>query len=402
MENVNSVENADKLRILKMVYNDLVEITFDTVTYTDEEYQYIANLDGDVLLKRKKEDIKIIGSFYIYREDNNNTVIANAISGRKKVYKVNQNTVSEFYRLSNDAQGMGEKFLWVTENNIRKNKLIGDRVCVIYNIFFEKQFISEQWYSPRIIILDYKSSVTTTWCKYGMNCGYRLMKLNNETNRAEVYDALTVEGAELTYDLISTDWCRDGKGYSINTNVDDKLRYSLSKNGVVISKSYQDIFRAPELFGTQYLFTYELKDSVKKGVISTDGVELLPPLYDDLNYVGNDNFIITYGDFRKLFNIYKGDLTDWVNRAYITIHNTLPIVLIYDKGQYMILDNKNRYFKIEELTRYFECDYNIGDLSILRVKVDTGLYKIVDNRLGSITNLNQIKALNNIGWIPIE
>lgn len=396
MEMVNSVENADKLRILKMVYTNLVEITFDTVTYTDEEYTYIANLDGDTLIKRKKNEIAIFGSFYIYVDDNNNVAVVSAYTGKRKIYTSSWDDASYFDMIKSNTQNIGDKFLWLPEHE--KGHLRADTEFILYNIYFEEQYKLKEWGIPRSIILDYKSSVTTTWCKYSANFNYRLMKLNNETNKVEIFDTLTIEGAELTYDLVSTDWCKDGKGYSINKSVDDNLKYSLSTNGVIVSKSYQDIFRAPELFGTCYLFTYEMQESVKKGVIRTDGVELLPPLYDDLNYIGNNNFVITYGNFRKVFNIYKGDITDWINKPYITIHETLPIVLIYDKGQYMILDNKNRYFKIEELTRYFECDYNIGDPSILRVKVDTGLYKIVDNRLGSITNLNQIKTLNNIGW----
>lgn len=116
--------------------------------------------------------------------------------------------------------------------------------------------------------------------------------------------------------------------FSYNTYTNQYCMYALANGDNVISKEYMDIAKPMSLKDTPYLMTYTNKPifGLRQGIIDHNGNELIEAKYDNVDYIGDNSFILVYTDSRErmsiklkypkytmIFSLVDGALTPWVS-----------------------------------------------------------------------------------------
>ena len=68
MDNFLTIDNMEKIRTLGFIHENLKVISYNVVSYTEDNITYIADLDDRVLIKAKLDFIKIYGTFVVVTE----------------------------------------------------------------------------------------------------------------------------------------------------------------------------------------------------------------------------------------------------------------------------------------------------------------------------------------------
>lgn len=136
-----------------------------------------------------------------------------------------------------------------------------------------------------------------------------------------------------------------------------------------------------------------------------NGNELIPTINIGIQYVGSNNYVLRkfVGSGKTascIYNILSQQISaDYADHS-ITIHKTLPLVLIRKPDKTIILDTNGNLFEAKDFYKYFKCSYCSAKPNIIKVELEYGS-KYIDNQLTPITNFNTIAALNTCRWIRI-
>lgn len=430
------MEKQDRLQILNMCHDEVMELSDTIVGCIDGDTITIETFDGYELLKTPKSELRLIGSFALSTSIKPDMIaITNFKTLKTKNIRVNNPRIeienSEL--LSNDIICVGNKW---------------DGTHIINSYLDEIAEFSRLSYIKRTnnasdgFFIIYKF-----YDEYYQESGmYHTAFISNTTQNFRFYDTREFN---VNSGIIATTLKANSKrGVSINRYSLDILRYKLTYNNRIVSeKDYEDILEARSIgcendtFLTidiesdrkQYKELFENLNNNKidinvlgnvalTGIIKADGREVIPPIADSIDYLKNDNYIVTCTyDNKKVLSTYSGR-SEYKKEQYrfiyndilkkviagpysvdrIQIHETLPIVTISNlDGTYEILDIYNRRFNVYDIAKYFECYYSKNNPSIIKVNLEYAT-KYITNNLVPITNLNLLKDIINDEWISMS
>ena len=241
------------------------------------------------------------------------------------------------------------------------------------------------------------------------NAEYNHMIIDRETNKIKYYSIEydfqeTSKFANRT--VLATSVTTNDEGFSLSSRKRSEfLRYKLGINGIIKdgAKEYEDIAKTSEIEDTDTFYTYDFiknnYESIKMGLIDSEGMELLPAIYDNIRYVGNNNYILYKEERQALYNRYANKIIiDFNESKAIIRHDSIPLIeIIRNNGEAFIIDNNNRLFNIADIGKYLDCSYNSNNSNV--IKINFGDYnKYVNNKLEPIDFLESAKDK----WIKIK
>lgn len=382
-------ELSTRICILQMMYS-VVKPLSDSIIYCEQDDNVtIVNKNGIEIASGTKDTMKLVGIFLTISDINNKTITIYCYStNKKKMIKADN------YAIYSPPKQVGEEFLQI-QFGVGTN-------CIIFNKYLEEIFSISVFY-----IKTYIQSNSKICMKYRLNTfrdsvGY----INRLTGRVESYDSFDLNES---FSLLATEY-HSNKGVSVNKECIKYFKYKLVKNGMVVSqKSYEDITKPTELVSTDTFYTFEAdKDNIsckKKGLIRSDGTELLGADYDEIQYIGANNYILTIIkddiSYVAIYNSEKGVVYNFDEITKAVIHKTLPMTILYlNNGKIRLLAANGIEFNPEEISKYFKCSYSKSRPDLIRIELDYGK-KYINNTLVPITNMHEISSLVNHEWIPM-
>lgn len=398
MDNFLTIDNMEKIRTLGFIHEDLKVISYNVVSYTEDNITYVADLDDNILIKAKLDFIKIYGTFVVVTESKH----LSSFMSDCDVLVYNVLTFNEVKPLAicitgtEDICALGNEFIAIRYRTVKSDWRTYTQI--IYNKYMEKIFDMRECSTGRgrayIEDTPIKSKV-----RYTLSGHWKTMILNKAKASIDIFDTIDfdiVNGIQ----LVGTEWSKKDN-LAINTNTVENIRYKLSVFGRVVGKSYQDITKPQELHNTNYFIVYDLiENRTCKGLIDKEGRELIQPIYDDIKYIGENVFILTYLGSAIVFSLIKGLMLDNIKSNNIWIHPTLPLTVVTRESDYWIIDCYGRLYNLVEITKNFECYSTDKDKDVL--KINTGYKNVyVSNTLVPITNIHTIKILNTYDWVRI-
>lgn len=398
--NENKMEIEDKenrLAVLKLMYQNIQEITENIYSGVDGEDQVIFDVYGNEYLRTegRKQDIQIKNNTIILNNNkDNNIMLINRKTGKVKEVKGTQRIIKniERYILIGPSWNYTAELVDTYTTEIIEG---GDTITT------DKVYVQK---------LTDKEIVLKHWCLYAQE--YRpiiIDVINNKIRYFDMYSPFENIQKAKHHMLVATSKSKSKEGYSISYRGSlPNLRYTLAINGVVLNKDrkdYEDISKPVDLKDTDTFYTFdyptktdEIHNNIKMGLIDKDGKELLEPIYDSIKYINGNNYIITTGKRNEIFNSVANKIIISHNDAqYILRYDELPFTeIITYTGKAFILDSKNRIFNIEDIAKYFKCSYNENNPSIIKIDFE-GYSKYVNNQLQPVNFLETKKDI----WIPM-
>lgn len=380
-------ELRTRMCILQMMYS-VVQPLSDSVIYCEQDDNVtIVNKNGIEIASGSKDTLKLLGIFLAIHDDtNNNTTIYCFSTNKKKV--IDNKSSASFFKLKQ----VGIEFVQI-EFSSR---------CVILNKYLESIFDIDTYKLNTYVQGESKICVKYRVDMYRESVGY----INRLTGRMESYDSFDLNE---NFSLLATEYHKTN-GIAINKDCIQYFKYKLVKNGVIVSqKSYEDITKPNELTGTNTFYTFEVdKDRIscnKKGLIRSDGAELLSNNYDEIQYVGANNYLLTILKdsvrYVAIYNSEKGVVYNFDELINAVMHKTLPMVILYlNNGRIRLLTTNGEEFNPEELSKHFRCSYSKSRPDLIRIELDYGK-KYITNALVPITNMHEISRLATHEWIPM-
>lgn len=373
-----------QLDILNMMYKTVRQVAKNMIYCLDYDSNVkIVNIHGDVIMEGTTKEIRLFDSF-MCKVDFDEITIYSILRDISKTFKSTG-------RIFNSIEPVGSHFIRIGED--------------IYNTYFEN-------------ITDYKkngitlgSRVTTPLYNivrvnyYAHTYSGRMLYilLNESTEKVMSWDTIDIGGGFGLVGVVFT----PNQGTSVTTETVRDLKYKLTFEGEVISeKSYDDILKIREDKENKYLTTVlAVNGHAKRGVIQSDGKEILPAMYDAVVYLAHGTFLLedNTSGIRK-YALYSTNLGIIYNFGDIVncYQSGLPIYMFTlatgETTIYSCIDAS--IFNITEFAKHFNCAYCKDDPTILRVELPYGT-QYVTNRLSSITNIHTIAKLNTMEWVPM-
>lgn len=380
-------ELSTRMYILQMMYS-VVQPLSDSVIYCEQDDNVtIVNKNGIEIASGSKDTLKLLGIFLAIHDNTNNSTTIYCFSTNKKKVINNKSSLS-FFKLKQ----VGVEFVQVE---------ISSR-CVILNKYLETIFDIDTYKLNTYVQGESKICVKYRIDMYRESVGY----INRLTGRIESYDSFDLNE---NFSLLATEY-HATNGIAVNKDCIQYFKYKLVKNGVIVSqKSYEDITKPNELACTNTFYTFEIdKDKIscsKKGLIRSDGVELLSNDYDEIQYVGANNYLLEIlrdgVKYIAVYNSEKGVIYNFNELINAVMHKTLPIVILYlNSGRIRLLTTSGEEFNPEELSKHFKCSYSKSRPDLIRIELDYGK-KYITNALVPITNMHEISRLATHEWIPM-
>lgn len=380
-------ELSTRMYILQMMYS-VVQPLSDSVIYCEQDDNVtIVNKNGIEIASGSKDTLKLLGIFLAIHDNTNNSTTIYCFSTNKKKVINNKSSLS-FFKLKQ----VGVEFVQV-EFSSR---------CVILNKYLETIFDIDTYKLNTYVQGESKICVKYRIDMYRESVGY----INRLTGRIESYDSFDLNE---NFSLLATEY-HATNGIAVNKDCIQYFKYKLVKNGVIVSqKSYEDITKPNELACTNTFYTFEIdKDKIscsKKGLIRSDGVELLSNDYDEIQYVGANNYLLEIlrdgVKYIAVYNSEKGVIYNFNELINAVMHKTLPIVILYlNSGRIRLLTTSGEEFNPEELSKHFKCSYSKSRPDLIRIELDYGK-KYITNALVPITNMHEISRLATHEWIPM-
>lgn len=397
MDTFLTVDNMEKIRTLGFIHNNIEVLSYNTISYTEDGVTYIADLDDNILIQGKESNIKTCGTFVVQS-------FTKKYNGENKVHIYNMLTFKEVEPLlitvenTSDINVLGDQFIAIRQ---RLNKHDWRSYAhVIYNKHLRKVFEIKDYnaigYRRNYCLEDtpIKSKIS-----YLLNGHWKTMVLSKVKEDVDIFDVVELD-MEKGIQLIGVEWSEQA-WLSVSNYTVDNVKYKLSIMGKIVGKAYQDIVKPQELHNTDYFLVYDtLNKRICKGLIDTQGKELIQPIYDDMKYIGENVFILTYQGYCIVFSLDKGLMLDSILSDNVWIHPTLPLTVIIKDSEYWIVDCYGRLYSLFDITKNFECYSTDKDKNILRI--NTGYKNVyVTNTLMPITNIHSIKMLHTYKWVRI-
>lgn len=416
------IDAMDRFYVLKMMHSDAEFISDSIVCYrdiSDKNIVIIADLDGNELYSIPYPRVVIIDKFVIMcsvainpGELRVNKIESHVSSGEITIFNCEthkKKKTKSFISCTMLARYIGDGYLL-----FKVRTYADDHDNDLADIYDKNLDISDSMpyavYNFRINILKettthvaLSTSLLSNRDKYSARLCSTIMIFNKLTGKFEQYQSRDVTD---TIKYIATDINKNkSQDLSISNECIDYLMYKLSVNGNIVTEhSYQDITKPNVLTYTDYLYVHNMGTDYKpkKGIIDISGKELLEPLYDNIQYIGSDNFILESKGFSMIYNVAaKRTVVGYTQNIGIRVHDNLPLTMIYgvDITTYC-LDTKGNLFNIKDLSKYFEC-YKSDKFFGIRVNIGNGIYKYVDEQLNPITNIRLLGQLQAYTWVRI-
>ena len=392
LEKLTKIE-AEKLALLNMIYDDVEVVCDGYFCYTDNDKIAIVNIDGIEVLSGKKDTLHILGEFayeYDYkcrkRQNYASISIYNILTNRKAKINLNRLYMSHYLSATSVVEMEGFLFIKDTEDYIVYNNEL-DNIGRI---------------TGAMRISRYCSDDCRLFISYTIEYGRRHLKasLNKRSKKIEYYSITELDD---NTSLVAVD--KNEKGYSVNYDTLDYYKYKLMKYGVIVgSKSYEDIKKSGN-GNTYFIYDFDRYGNRAVGLMDGNGNELIPTINIGIQYAGSNNYVLRkfVGSGKTascIYNILSQQISaDYADHS-ITIHKTLPLVLIRKPDKTIILDTNGNLFEAKDFYKYFKCSYCSAKPNIIKVELEYGS-KYIDNQLTPITNFNTIAALNTCRWIRI-
>lgn len=392
LEKLTKIE-AEKLALLNMIYDDVEVVCDGYFCYTDNDKIAIVNIDGIEVLSGKKDTLHILGEFayeYDYkcrkRQNYASISIYNILTNRKAKINLNRLYMSHFLSATSVVEMEGFLFIKDTEDYIVYNNEL-DNIGRITGAMRISRYCSD---NCRLFI------------SYTIEYGRRHLKasLNKRSKKIEYYSITELDD---NTSLVAVD--KNEKGYSVNYDTLDYYKYKLMKYGVIVgNKSYEDIKKSGNS-NTYFIYDFDRYGNRAVGLMDGNGNELIPTINMQIQYIGSNNYVLRkfVGSGKTascIYNILSQQMSaDYADNS-ITIHKTLPLVLIRKLNQTIILDTNGNLFDAKDFYKYFKCSYCSAKPNIIKVELEYGS-KYIDNQLTPITNFQTIAAFNQCRWIRI-
>lgn len=395
MDNRLNIDNMDMIRTLSFLHEGLEVVHERVVTYVEDGKRYVCDLNDEPIIVDDENKLFLVGTFAVNTSSDfrnaytkSDMTIISTITGMKSQFK-------DCYNTEEMVNYLGTHFIGRCSYDKRYNRVIS-----IYNIYMQEVY---QVKEARVLKCLEDTPVSTRIGQL-INGSWHIIMASKASNNIEIFDSYELDSVNRV-SLMGKAWDAN-RGLSISRHNISNVRYMLCKDYTCKGKLYMDITKPAELSNTTYLMTHDFddiykKDRICKGIIEeTEGKEIFKTLYDDISYIGSDNFILDFFDTRQIVSAKTGIIIDSVAKNQIYIHPTLPMVIIVNNGEYMILDTKGRLFNLRDIAKYFDCYYTLKDAEILKIKLE---YKIVyvTNRLVPITNIHNIGVISTYDWVKL-
>lgn len=372
-----SNELDTQMNILSMMYSKVKALSNDIIYCEQDNLVELVNKHGIKLISATKDTMKLVGNFILGYNISNETTTIYSFTCNKRV-ELKQSEVMLIKELGSYLQLKlyDYKYL-IIDNNL--------------NILF-----SVNSYSAIAYINGNKIKVNYTLD------GFKQLTatISTITKKVESYDSVDIDD---TYSIIATEYHK-GTGYTFNSSSQENLKYKLAKHGIIKSdKAYEDIIKPHELECTNTFYVYEYNKEPLIGLLRDDGKELLEPIYSSINYIGADNYILTYMNYYKaIYNSHKGVIFDFNEVKCVSIHANLPITVVqFTNNSIKLINHINGdIFNANELSKQFKCYYSKQNNNIIKVKLDYS-NKYITNRLVPITNMHEISKIANNDWVEM-
>lgn len=386
-ENNLSDELNTRMDILKMMYSVVKPLSNEIIYCEQDEVVTIVNKNGIEIATGTKDNLKRVGTFLILIDKKSNIVTIYSYSTNRKIDIKDTSIISyiNFKEVSDDILQI---------ELVRRNILINRYLEILVDIdtYTMHAYIQSEYK----ICLKFSVDVNRNCTAY----------LNRVTGRMESYDQFDLDEH---YSCLATDFHKK-TGVSINKDCTACFKYKLVRDGVIISqKSYEDIIKPSELSNTNTFYTigYNKNSSnpIKKGLIRDDGAELLSADYDNIQYVGAENYILTLIQnniqYSAIYNSKSGVVYGFDELANALVHRNLPMVVLYLRNNTIkLLTTNGLVIEPAEISKYFKCSYSQQRPDIIRVELEYGK-KYINNALMPITNMHEIAKLSTHTWIPM-
>lgn len=376
-----------QLSLLKMTFDDLVQLSDEIISYTIDDTVYIADTELNVIDKCSKSNAKFVieGKFIIYKSHTyssfTNKIVA--FDGRIAVKKQFNRSVT--YSIIDDSY-------------IK----IKDEYFSIYNTKLEEIVRLNITTLDRAPVCD-DTTIKIPYSNFPNN--YNTIIINKLTGKATVYDHVKLDNG---VDLVSIDNEPNFNGSSINTYTKDELRYTIEINGTAIQgQSYSDIIHRSDLSNTNYLYTVDFNGDKNSnptyGLIENNGTKVLDAIYNSIKRVGDELFVLNFSGMESIYDKRRNCLLfAFTDVEKITVHETLPLSIVKLKdGRYLCIDTRCRIFNTCDIAKYFECYYNEEHTNIIKVVINEYTTKYINTSYVPITNLKEISKLQLGTWIKM-
>jgi len=391
------IENMDKIRLYKMMYNNLAILAPTVVSYKTNNEIVIVDLEGNVLDRGTYKELSILGGFAIHKDSNSDIITISNYSGNKKIEIGKSKNKFNFDLGINSLEihsfeEIGESFLALGLIN----------GILILNKYCEKVALLKHCRYIKML----KENEIGCWFQYVLYSEYHYNRAyaSKISNKIEIYGGFELDDE---YSLISTELETFNRGIALNKNNSPSLKYKLARHGNIVGKkSHGDIKKSLKLNGTNYFLSADqigINSKIGYGLIDNNGNEILNTEYDEITHIGSYNFILESRGYLCIFNTKKNQVIfDWSTVEKASQHETLPITIVQTKdGNFYIIDINDRIFEYNEITKYFNCYRCKEDETYLRIDLPSYIKKYVTTTLIPVTNVGKIAELNKCTWEKI-
>lgn len=379
-------EMLDRVSILQMMYDTVHPLSKDVIYCAQGEDVTLVNRYGIELATGTVDTIRRLGMFIAMLDKDNTTSIYCFSTGVSKKIST-ENRYHHYFTL----KSAGTEYIAIEYSS--RAVILDKYLNTVIDIEASRLGV---YAGDSRICFKYRAELFKECTGY----------INRLTGKVESYDSFELcNGLR----LIATEYHKE-KGVSINKECIQHLRYKLSNNDrIVTPKSYEDIVKTMELSSTNTLFTIEVdsgcRNKYKVGLIRDDGVELLEPIYDVIQYMGSNNYLLTVykgnPDCKAIYNTEEGIIYNFGELASVEIHKTLPLfTLLKNNGEIALFTSTGLEFNPVDLAKHFKCSYSKQRPDIIRVDLEYGK-KYITNTLVPITNIHEITKVTAHEWVPM-
>lgn len=427
-ENIEQLEFEAQQRVdtLSMIYEKVELITYRLVSYIDDGWLIITDLEGNIKFKKDAEKSTIAGKFLVV--EGNQFDAMNGYTQAWEVYSLE----TGINTLVNRPDYLSKQVVYNIGTDLVVVPYSSSQALVLNT---ELQPILEVDIYSRPIKTADDTMTKTTFCIYIGKIIW--VCYSKEKKQVLSYDEVVIDAANgLSVVAVEYDhtgimdnkggiWRRQMVSYDRQSseifNCLSIFKYRLCKYGARHGKGYNGIAKTTEYMNTKYLSVFNFNGVERKfcenhcnllfGLIDEDGNELISPLYKSVQYIGGDTFLLTwedeaYGTVTSLSSLSRGTLAGPLPADKVYQHKSVNMVVIntlHIDGNIWLYKEGDGCFLASEISKHFDCWYCSSMPEVIRIDVGK-VYKYIDNRLTPITNpqmLRRLSVLNDQAWVKM-